>query len=242
MSALSPKEQAILERAVAFARTHKKAIARELVDTSILPAEDRPVSVFMAGSPGAGKTETAEELVERFSHPILRIDADALRERFAEYNGANSHLFQHASTILVDCIHDLALKRKRSFILDSTFSHEEKALKNVERSLNKQRQVHIFYVYQDPVIAWNFVRARELTEGRRILKSTFIARYFNARSVVQRAKEKYQERVLLHVLIKNIDNSTRQRYVGVERIDDIIRESYTAEQLESLLPALEITQ
>lgn len=97
-------------------------------------------------------------------------------------------------------------------------------------------------MYQDPVIAWDFVRARELTEGRRILKSTFITRYFNARSVVQRAKEKHQERVLLHVLIKNIDNSTRQRYVGVERIDDIIRESYTAEQLESLLPALEITQ
>lgn len=208
------------------------------MDTSILPAEERPVSVFMAGSPGAGKTETAEELVERFSHPILRIDADALRERFAEYNGTNSHLFQHASTILVDCIHDLALKRKRSFILDSTFSHYKKARQNVTRSLQRERVVHMIYVYQDPIIAWDFVRAREFIEGRRIQQDTFITRYFGARDVVQKIKNEFPNEISLEVLIKDRDNSTRSRHLNVFEIHDVIDERYTQEQLTAILPSL----
>ena len=40
-----------------FARENKKRIAKALTDKSIFPRESDPVSVFMAGAPGAGKTE-----------------------------------------------------------------------------------------------------------------------------------------------------------------------------------------
>ncbi|MBL4630875.1 MAG: zeta toxin family protein, partial [Paraglaciecola sp.] len=48
----------ITEKAIAQAKAMKKALAKEMVDH--LPEEENSVSVFMAGSPGAGKTETAK--------------------------------------------------------------------------------------------------------------------------------------------------------------------------------------
>jgi UDP-N-acetylglucosamine kinase len=37
---------------------------------------EHPISVFMAGSPGAGKTESAIELIEQLGSPIIRIDIE----------------------------------------------------------------------------------------------------------------------------------------------------------------------
>lgn len=51
----------LVERAKEFARRNKKAISRRLTDVSIYVPEAEPVSVFMAGSPGAGKTEASLE-------------------------------------------------------------------------------------------------------------------------------------------------------------------------------------
>jgi len=45
----------IIESAVAFAKKNRTKIARELTDKTKYPAEENPVSVFMAGSPGAGR-------------------------------------------------------------------------------------------------------------------------------------------------------------------------------------------
>ena len=53
---LTLDEQAAQDEAVAFARARRKEIARRLTDPAIYPPEADPVSVFMAGSPGAGKT------------------------------------------------------------------------------------------------------------------------------------------------------------------------------------------
>ena len=52
---LTEQETAIHEEAIKFARKHKKRIAKRITDQSLFPPESDPVSVFMAGSPGAGK-------------------------------------------------------------------------------------------------------------------------------------------------------------------------------------------
>ncbi len=62
---LTLDEQRIEDDATSFAKANKKAIAKRLTDPSIYIAEAEPVSVFMASSPGAGKTEAALELLER---------------------------------------------------------------------------------------------------------------------------------------------------------------------------------
>ncbi|MEN1565607.1 zeta toxin family protein, partial [Pseudomonas aeruginosa] len=94
------------------ARANKKSIAKRLTNPQIYAREENPVSVFMAGSPGAGKTEASIELLSQFDEngsKVLRIDPDELRSEFEGYTGGNSWLFQPAVSILVEKIHDLAL-------------------------------------------------------------------------------------------------------------------------------------
>jgi predicted ABC-type ATPase len=192
--ALTPEEIKIEQDAIHFAKKNKKAIAKRLTDKNIFKPEENPVSVFMAGSPGAGKTEASISLLEKLSEDgtrILRIDADDLRSEFSEYRGENSYLFQRAVSVLVEKIHDLALEQKQSFVLDGTLSNYQKAESNIERSLNKGRPVQILYVYQEPHLAWNFVLAREVEEGRGIKPEHFIEQYFAARDVINQLKTKF---------------------------------------------------
>ena len=138
----------------------------------------------MAGSSGAGKTESSQNLISRLTrdgHTVLRIDSDELRDRFDTYTGSNSHLFQAATSILADCIHDHALANKQNFVFDGTLSNLEKSRENIRRSLKRGRLVQLIYVYQNPLQAWEFVKAREKRDGRHIPKESFIDQYFRAR-------------------------------------------------------------
>ncbi len=235
---LTTEEQKIEADALAFARKHKKSIAKQLTDPTRFLPEDEPVSVFMAGSPGAGKTEASIELLDTFaagSGEILRIDPDELRHKFPDYTGDNSWLFQKGVSVFVDKIHDLALKQKQSFLLDGTLSNFDKAQNNISRSLNKGRAVQILYVYQEPILAWDFVQSREAVEGRRILPEHFITQYFAARDVVNKLKETFGAALKVDLLLKNTDNSYRSYKAGVDQIDNHIPEKYTHASLAQLL-------
>jgi len=233
---MTPEEQEISDQALSFARSNKKTIAKRRTDRTIYPPEEAPVSVFMAGSPGAGKTEASIALVNLFADTkILRIDPDELRDEFSEYSGGNSWLFQAGVSILVEKILDLALNQRQSFLLDGTFSNIDVAKKNVERSLKKGRFVQILYVYQSPLLAWSFVKAREEAEGRRIRREHFIDQYFAARDVVNALKLEYGGDVHVDLLLKHIDNSGRLYKAGVDKIDYHIPEQHTRADLEAKL-------
>ena len=231
---LTKQELAIEEEALTFAKKNKSVITKRLTDKAIYLPEQEPVSVFMAGSPGAGKTEASLELLNDLASEIkiLRIDPDELRHEFPQYSGDNSYLFQKAVSVLVDRTHDLALDQKQSFLLDGTLSNYERAVKNIERSLKRNRLVQILYVYQDPLLAWQFVKAREAIEGRRILPNHFIEHYFSARDTVNRLKEFFGKRVQVDLLLKDINNGNRSYKANIDRIDNHIPEKYTAAALE----------
>ncbi len=233
--ALTPDEQKVANKAIEFANKNKKQIAKELIEAGSYESEDNPVSVFMAGSPGAGKTETSKALIDTFDGGIIRIDADDLRDRFEDYNGNNSYLFQASASILVEKIHDLVLKKNQSFILDGTLTNYNKAVTNIDRSIKRGRPVYILYVYQNPELAWEFVQAREIVEGRRVLKSTFLDQYFLARDVVNNLKAHYKDKIQVELLIKDSTNSTREYKANIDVIDNHIPESYTRAQLEERL-------
>ena len=63
---MNPEELKIKENAVSFANANKESIAKEITRTDVFLPEENPVSVFMAGSPGAGKTESSKNLIEKF--------------------------------------------------------------------------------------------------------------------------------------------------------------------------------
>ena len=67
-------------------------------------------AIFMAGSPGAGKTEAAQTLTVLNSN-LCVIDADKFRVLFPGYVGNNSDEFQRGSSLLVDAALDLVLKK-----------------------------------------------------------------------------------------------------------------------------------
>lgn len=230
---MSDTEHAIHDRALEYARANKKRIAKEIVD--VYPSEKSPVSVFMAGSPGAGKTEVSKAFIEAIGDSTLRIDNDELRERFDGYNGLNSPLFQDAATRLLEAIHDRALDKKVSFILDTTLSHFEKARQNIERSINKKRDVLILFVYQRPDVAWQFVKAREKTEGRRVPAEVFIEQFLGSRATVNALKESFGSAIELTVLVKDIKGEIERYFDNVDSIDAHIKDQYNRESLVEIV-------
>ncbi len=62
----------IIEDANTYVKEHYKEIVRDITK-KVLATEEFPVSFFMSGSPGAGKTEASKQLLENSgSIPILR--------------------------------------------------------------------------------------------------------------------------------------------------------------------------
>ena len=222
----------IKEKSITHAKRIKKEFAKNFCTNCT--SGDNPISIFMAGSPGAGKTEVSKRLLEYISskYGFVRIDPDEFRDEFKEYgyNGKNSHLFQAPISILADAIQDRTLKDGVSYIFDSTFSDTKRSRKNIERSLKRKRTVYIFYVYQDPLKAWDFVQSRERKEGRKITKEIFISKYFKARETVNVLKGEFKNKIKLLVLI-NDRSGDSQFHVDITSIDKYITERYTKDQL-----------
>lgn len=239
MTTLTPEEEGVQQAALDYAKSNKKLIARGLTDPEKFPSERNPVSVFMAGSPGAGKTEASLELVARLDPelPVL-IDPDAYRTLLPGYDGNNAYLFQKGVSVLVDKVLDCVFDQSQSFLLDGTLTNFDLADKNIARSLKRGRAVQILYVYQKPELAWKFVQARESAEGRRIPKDRFINQYFAAREVVNRLKAKYDGDIKIDLLIKDNDNAHRNYHFNVPQIDSYVPEAYTKEDIEKLTGTL----
>lgn len=235
MSLTFGEEDEVRAQAIEFARSNRKSIAKRLTDPAVFLPEDCPVSIFMAGSPGAGKTEASKELIAAVGGSLLRIDPDELRNEFVAYDGSNAWLFQGAVSILVERVLDMAFKQSQSFLLDGTLSNYEKGKQNIERSLSKRRAVQILYVYQEPKQAWAFVQEREALEGRRIGVDAFVGQYFEARKVVNALKREFGKAIQVDLLMKNINGSHRFAKSNIDVIDNHIPEKYDPAALLQLL-------
>lgn len=141
---MTPEEIQLEEAAFQFAIAHRRPLAKKIVDTEVFIPERAPLTVFMAGSPGAGKTEVSKAMVEALEkggldvggRRVLRIDPDDFRELIPGYSGGNSYLFQRAVTKILEKVLDRAFKKRVSFILDGTMSNLGVAKRNIDRVLN----------------------------------------------------------------------------------------------------------
>ena len=240
---MNNEDEKIIAEAVEFAKRNKNRIAKELTALEKYLPDAIPVSIFMAGLPGAGKTEYSENLIDILEknkkHKVVRIDADELRKYFSSYNGKNSYLFQGAVSAIVNKIHDIVLDQKQTFLLDGTFSKYEKAKENIDRSLSRNRAVFIFYVYQKPEVAWKFTRAREIIEGRNIPKDIFMEQFLNSRETVNKIRLDFNEKVVIFLVKKNFETHAVEDVIEItpssKQIDDYLEQRYTKESLEKLL-------
>jgi hypothetical protein len=242
MRELDLREKEIMKTAQEFANRHKRQIVEDFVK-GFAPIKN-PSSFFMAGSPGAGKTEFSKEFVaiveKEWSEKILRIDPDDFRKYFVEcgYTGENSYLFQGAISVLTDSVHDYVLKHSLEFLLDGTFASFAKSDQNIQRSLSRNRKVYIYYIYQLPEVAWKFTVAREKVEGRKISKEVFVNHFLSARENVCKIKQKYGNDVDVSFVFKNYENDKIEKITQIGTVDNFekyFEKWYNREDLEKLI-------
>ena len=141
-------EEKETEEAKKFIKKNKKLLIEKFASPDLYKPTVNPVTIFMAGSPGAGKTEFSKNLAKMLNKKLVRIDADEIRGIIPQYNGRNSDIVQGASSIGVEKLYDHILAKKLEAIVDGTFSKYNVSYKNVKRSLDHSRPVVIFYIYE----------------------------------------------------------------------------------------------
>lgn len=237
------EEEAVQRTAEQYAKDNRTQLAKMLVDTSVYPREAEPFAAFMAGSPGAGKTEVSKALVGAMESTapkgscVLRIDPDEFRVYLPGYQGNNSWLFQSAVSRILERVLDRAFSKSISFLLDGTLSSLEVARKNVSRALKRGYSVQVQYVYRDPKMAWRFVQDRELTEGRNIPLDVFVKQFFSARENVAALKREFGDQIVVDILIQGDLGSEQKIEIDVtaELIDGLMLEPYDEPMLYEAL-------
>lgn len=228
------RDDQIEEQAKKWIRENVKLLIEKFASLEKYPSVENPFTMFMAGSPGAGKTEFSKKFIEDYdpSTKIVRIDADEIRECIPQYREGNAYKVQGAAGLGVAKLFDHVQDHSQNVIIDGTFSDFNIALKDVERALNRKRKVGIFYIYQDPFIAWDFTKKREVVEGRHVSKDMFIDSFFQAKENVNKIKEIMGDKIELHLAEKDYTNNLKKSYFNIKKVDDYIRVEYNREELE----------
>lgn len=233
---MTGEEQRIEDEAIEFIKNSKKELFARFCPPEICCRAVDPISLFMAGSPGAGKTEVSKSFVKHFKNIPVRIDADEIRSICPGYSGTNAHLFQKAANKGVNFLYDHAVHNGINCIMDGTFVYGG-AEENIKRSLDHGRKVEIWFVYQDPIRAWEFTKAREARETRRVSKEVFIRAFFESRKNAQVVKERFGKSIELNILMKDYEAQSEDFRLNVpaSELDRLTDDRYSIDTLNDLL-------
>lgn len=131
------------------------------------------VAFFMAGIPGAGKTEFAQNAIREASPELIPIEHDQLVEFIHAYKAEEYYQYRKAGSTLVTLLFEECLKQGYAFIFDGTLSHEN-GIRNINECLKNGYDVIVVYVVQAPELAWGLTQARELVKKRSIERGGFV--------------------------------------------------------------------
>jgi hypothetical protein len=272
---LTDQERKIQDEAIQEIKNRKQELIERFI-VSKRPLHLSVISFFMAGSPGAGKTEfsrrymsdvidkTDEKLmrflvrknidIESVDTLFIRIDVDEVREFLSQYQktdiqkgiNGNAHVVQKAANRGLDMIRAYCFKHDISFLQDGTFGNYDTMRRMVRKSLQTGRDVQIFYIYLDPLVAWEFTKAREYLEGRNIVKEKFIEQFYNSRENVDRIKAEFGNQIKIHCVLKNDKNEVEATRLDIQSIDNFLKtqynkgsiKEYSTDDLRNLIPEL----
>lgn len=233
------------QRAIDFIKKNKKLLIEKFASLEKYAPVTDPLTFFMAGSPGAGKTEYSKGFIENLQAEqpgikIVRIDPDEIRKIIPGYIGSNSWQVQKAVCFGVEPLLDHVLHKNLNFVLDGTFSNYEKSKNNIERCLRRKRRVGIIYIYLKPEVAWSFTKKREKLEGRPVPLEAFVNDFFLAKENVQKMKEEFGSQIHVSLVIKDNEGTVKKTPFEVDKIDSYIDKKYTKEELEDLISNITI--
>ena len=237
MSDILTEEELIIEKnSIKYVKDNCKLIQEKFASVNKYPSVKTPMSIFLAGSPGAGKTEFAYRYIKDFGKPIVHIDPDEIRKIVSSiFGGNNATLLQRASALGVEKVYDYVMNNDQDVILDGTLIDYNKAFINIKRSIKHERIVYVYYIYQDPIVAWGFTKKREVLEHRGIPKDFFIKAFFQAKENVNKLKTEFGKSLQLNLIIKDFENNSIKFELNIEKIDSFLKIIYTKEDLEKLL-------
>lgn len=228
--------------ALAYIKIHRRKLIEKFANLASYPTIDNPEAFFMAGSPGAGKTEYSKSFIKELQEKdprrkIVRIDADEIRDFLPPelYNHTNSDEVQRAAVKGVEILLDEVLHKNQEFLLDATFAMYDKSYSNITRCLKYSRKIFIYYIYQDPLIAWRFTKEREVMEGRKVPRDMFVNAFFNAKNNVNRIKKDLGKNIELTLITKNYKQEVEKIYLNIDNIDNYLKIEYNQTSLEGLL-------
>lgn len=210
----------------------KNEFVQKILKMSGAEPEEFPAAIFMAGLPGAGKTELSRNLIKDSGVKLLRIDMDEIAARLPGYVPEKADEFRKPATKLLSEGLNYALHHKISFLMDGTFG-SARAGQNIERSLKHGFSVQIVYAFQNPRLAWQFTLAREKVEHRSIKFDGFVEAYYKTIANIKTISENYGDKITLDIAIKNANNQVGdwKRDVKAGEIDKILKVEYNKDKL-----------
>jgi len=219
-----------------WVKTHKKEFARSLILKSGAVPDGNPTAIFMAGLPGAGKTEFSKNLLKNLDNKPVRLDMDEIATHIDGYSPEKADLYRGGATELLNKTFDLVIKNKLDFIMDGTFSSKY-AKNNVKRALAHGYNVKIIYLYQDPKLAWLFTKEREKVEYRAIDKSGFIDSFSRTIDNIKFIMENHKhDKIVLDIIIKDgYSIKEWNNNISVEEIDKNINKYYNKDNLKEYI-------
>ncbi len=134
------------------AQKNKKSIVKEYLNKYEYSSSDNPNAIFMAGMPGAGKTEFARRLIPQLTTTPIHIDMDEIAEHIENYKPKIAHLFRRGATVILERLYDKSIDRGLDILMDGTFS-SNKAIQNIERALSHGCKVCIYFISPVPLTA-----------------------------------------------------------------------------------------
>jgi predicted ABC-type ATPase len=219
-----------------WAKANKKTFANKLIKSSGVEAKKHPSAIFMAGLPGAGKTEFTKRLIENSTLTVVRIDMDEIASQIDTYTPDRADKYRAAATTLLNEVFSRSMKRRMDFIMDGTFS-SARALNNIKSALNRGYSVKVVYIHQDPKLAWNFTQAREKVEHRAIKFDGFIESYGKIINNVKGITGSEYTNVVLDIVIKNKDNTVGiwHENIKAQDIDSFVKVIYNESELRDYI-------
>lgn len=223
---MTDDELELHKAAILWVKENIDKLYEDLVKGKKFIDTETPAASFMAGTPGAGKTEFSKRLIENFSVKPIRIDTDELREKVPGYTGSNSQIIQGAASVALDKILDRILKNRLPFLLDTTFSIG-RAIQNLKRADRRGYSLQLYFVYQDPRQAWEITKSREIAEGRNVPRDAFLEAYFKSKENCDTAKREFGDKLELSLVIKNYKDQSEHIYYDIDKVDKYLPKIYT---------------
>ena len=219
-----------------WVKKNKLTFAKDLIKKSGAKSGGNLSAVFMAGLPGAGKTEFARNLITASELKVVYLDMDEIATEIKGYRPEKADSFRGGASELLNKAFDLTLNYGLDFIMDGTFGSQY-AIKNIDRSFRHRYSVRIIYIHQDPRTAWQFTMEREKVEHRAIDIDGFVEVYFNILNNLKLIMHKHYDKIMLDAVVKDTYNKIGNwhRNIDLDLFDKITENNYNKETLRSYI-------